>query len=167
MPDERPQPLFPLKHRGVFNLSRLLNGIKGWYGENEYEFHEPKHKYKVPSAAGAEYEIEFFGVKNFDKYARFKIKVEVKAYDVKDIEIVKEGEKMKMNEGSARVEVSGVLILDWQGKFEKNRFFKALRDFYHKFIIKKTIEDFYEDKFIMELIGMVNTVKKELGHEVL
>lgn len=154
-------PIIYVKHRGLFNHAALVKGIQQWFVENNYKFHAPKYKIK---ASEAEYEIE--SERDVTEYVRFKISTHIWARDIVDVEVVKDGEKKKMQEGYIQMDVTGELEYDYDTRFGGNKFMQWLQDFYHQYIIKETIADVWEDDLILKMNQLVAAVKKLLGTEV-
>ena len=78
-------------------------------------------------------------------YFQFKMKVKFDLKMLKTVEIVKNGKKIKTNDGEVKVDVKGILVRDYQSKFEKTASLKFLRSIYEKWVIPSQIEQF-EDK---------------------
>ena len=154
-------PVIYLKHRGLFNHSQLVKGIQQWLVDNNYKFHAPKYKLK---ASEAEYEIE--GERDVTEYVRFRIMLHIWARDITDVEIVKDGEKKKMQDGYIQMEITGTLEMDYNARFGGNKFMQWLQDFYHDYIIKQTIGDVWEDDLFLKLNQLTGAIKSILGTEV-
>ena len=162
----RSAPTMYVKYRGIFNLSEVLQAIREWYRADDYEFHLKKHKFKIPSPAGAEQEIDMHGEKKVTDYVRFHIDVFMRCWDLRDVELVKDGQKIKTNDGKIAIEISGKYELDWQKRFEGNKFLQALQDFYHDYIIKWKIKDYWEDMHLLKMEQLRRRIKEKIGHEV-
>ena len=61
--------------------------------------------------------------------------------NIREAEIVKEGVKIRTNEGSCKVSIKGIIVRDYQGKFETSAFNKFLRSIYEKWVITSRIEE--------------------------
>lgn len=165
MPDKfRGMPLTFVKHRGLFSYAEFINGIRNWFRENNYEFHEPKHQWKAPPE-GVEVEIRINGNRKVNEYVKYHINMFLKIYDMKDVEVVKDGQKVKMQDGKVTVEISGKLELDWQNRFGGNKFLQGLQDFLHQFIIKQDIGDHWEDDLLFKLMDLTRAIRTVLGQE--
>lgn len=165
MPDKfRDMPLTFVKHRGLFNYAELMNGLRNWFRDHGYKFHEPKHQWKVP-AEGIEVEIKIKGDRKVNEYVKYHIEIFLRVYDMKDVEVVKDGQKVKMQDGKVTVEITGKLELDWQNRFGGNKFLQGLQDFLHQFIIKQDIGDHWEDDLLYKLIALTKFIRITLGQE--
>ena len=72
--------------------------------------------------------------------------------------------KVKTNKGSVEVKLSGTLVRDYQGKFEKTYLSKFLRSIYEKWVIPSRVEE-YEDKLVGDCDEFLTQVKSYLDLE--
>jgi len=158
-------PKTSIKHRGLFSLSGLLQDVRKWFELNDYEFHEPKHKYKVPTPAGAEMEIIMRGERKINEYLKYYVHIYFHIWEIKDVEMIRQGIKTKANDAKVLVEVFGEYELDWQGRFGGNKFLQELQSFYHKYVIKRTIQDWWEDNLFFKINALTKTIKNSLAFE--
>ena len=89
--------------------------------------------------------VEWEGEKNLTDYFRFEIKVKFEISGLKNVEVAVGGAKIKTNDGSAKINVKGILVRDYKDKFEMSAFNKFLRSIYEKWVITSRIKE-YEDK---------------------
>ena len=155
-----------VKFRGIFNYSEFMQSIKNWFKDYDYEFQEPTHKWKVPSE-GVEAEIKMTGERKVNEYVKYHITVSIRIWDMKDVEVVKDGQKMKLQDGKVSVDVEGKLEFDWQNRFGGNKFLQHAQDFLHKFIIKQDIGDWWEDDLLIKTMDLTKTIRHKLGHEAI
>jgi len=161
-----------VKHRGFFSYSKLLQAIRMWYVEDDFEvLNIPKYKQKYPTPTGTEHEMVIKGEKNVTEYVKFHIEIEMRVYNLRDIEIIQDGQKTKLQDGQVMLYVTPILELDWQKRFKGPKpwkgFLEALDKFYRGYIIKYKIADYWEDMVILKGAQLVKTIKEALGQEVL
>jgi hypothetical protein len=154
-------PLMFLKHRGTFNLSELMKAIQEWFVDNGYKFHAPKYKMKADEA-----EYEIIAERDITEYVRFRILLHIWVREMREVELVQDGEKKKMNSGMINLDVGGEYELDYQKRFGGNKFFQWLQDFYHKYVIRQTISDVWEDDLFLKMVQLMGLIKNKLGIEV-
>ena len=82
-----------IKYVGVFNYDKLYRDMAGWFGKWGYELRENTHKHKVPLPSGSEQDIKWEGWRKVNEYVRFWIDVHLHVYDLKNVEVVKDGVK--------------------------------------------------------------------------
>lgn len=154
-----------IKHKGVFALSELLQAIRGKFNEFGYDFHEPKHIYGS-APEGAREEIDIYGEKKHSEYVKFRVDVKLKIFEMKAVEVVKGGQKLLMNSARMLLEITGKMQFDPTGRFKKGKLLTGLQDFYHRFIIKKSVENVWSRQLFTEVTGLARAVKDSLSHEV-
>lgn len=144
---------------GVFKLKDLLGLIRGFLADAGYDVIETKYKqkFKEGSEVEAEYECEL----KYNHYTKFKINVSVKIEDMKDVEV----EKVKAQQGRVQVTLTGEIELDYDERFEKNKFLEFLRGFYHKFILHETIENVYWDTVHSTMFRLQRAIRDQFQFE--
>lgn len=158
-------PLTYVKWRGLFNYSELLQAIKSWFKSYDYHFEEPTHKWKTGD--GYEAEIKFKGNRKVNEYVKYYLEVFLRTWDMKEVEVVKDGQKFKMYDGKVAIEISGKVEFDWQKRFGGNKFLQHLQDFFHKFIIRQDINEKWEDELLFKMMNLTKVIKEKLGHEAI
>lgn len=155
-------PVIYIKHKGNFDFNKLCQDIKAWFDENGYDFYAPKHKHKAE-----EEEVKFYGERKITGYIKFIINVDMRVWDFKTVEIIKDGEKVKTNYGRIALEVIPVYILDYENRFKGNKLLQAVQDFYHKYVIKRKLEDYWEDELFLQASNLIRVIKKDLEYEAM
>ncbi len=145
-----------VKYAGFFNFGEVISFIKKWLQEEYYVVLEQKHKYKPKKQ-----EVEFMGFRKLNEYVKYTIEVIVVADEVKEVEVVKEGKKLNMQEGKLLLTLNGTMDLDWQKRFKGQKFLTFIQDFYHKYIIKQKIEDVWMDPFEKKVMQLRDEVKEK------
>ncbi|MEM4263924.1 MAG: hypothetical protein QW666_03475 [Candidatus Woesearchaeota archaeon] len=153
-----------IKHKGFLDVSKLIQSIRGWFLDNRYDFHFPKHKYAGPAGA-AEQELEMYGERKMTEYVQFKISLLIRLYDLKDVEVVKNGEKIMSSTGRAAVEITPMMTLDYAKRFGGSVFMQTLQDIYHRYVIRTTIDDIWEDNIYMQVTDLAKLIKKQFQQE--
>ena len=109
-------------------------------------------------------EVEWLGDKKLTDYFKFEAKIDIKAENLKEIEINQGGAKVKTNQGSVEVSIKGILVRDYAGKFETTAFKKFLRGIYEKWVITSTIGE-YQGKISSASDTFLNQAKAYLDLE--
>jgi hypothetical protein len=134
-----------LKFTGIFKFSDFYKFCYDWLSEETgVDVAEEKYGEKLK---GSEKEIkaEWVGTKKLTDYFQSKIKVKFEIQSLKNVEIVMDGKKIKTNNGEVKMKVDGILVKDYQSKFEKTASMKFFRSIYEKWVISSRVEQF-EDK---------------------
>lgn len=161
----RRMPVAILKYRGIFDYDGLLRLIYDWMIHQDYEAHESKYKHKVPDPRGAEQEITLRGWRRVNGYVKFHIEVDIHAYDIKDVDIVKDGMKKSLVQGRIRLMFTGRVELDYTNRFSGSMLMQSLQDFYHKFVIRQEIQNYWEDELYYRIYKLHGKVKEFMDME--
>ncbi|MBI2564531.1 hypothetical protein HYV79_00885 [Candidatus Woesearchaeota archaeon] len=149
---------YKIKYRGYFDPNELIVFIRKWVLENHYSFSETKHK-----ASSSSISIEVEGSRKLNEYVKYKINISTDADDIKQIELIKEGKKIKTYEGKLIMTICGTMNLDWQKRFNKSQILQFLQDFFHKYIIKEKVEDEWISPLENNAISLRNDLRKLLN----
>lgn len=153
-------PANNIKHRGLFDFNLLLKEIFDWCNSYRYNFNEKKHKHKPK-----EREVELFMDKKVNEYVKYIIEVAIRVWDLKTVEVVKDGKTHKVNQGRIEVVVSGTLITDYSKSFGGSKFLQGLQKFMHNYVLKRTIEEEWESGLVFEVNKLIHRVHEALGME--
>ena len=154
-------PPLVYKHKGFLNIPELVKFVRGWLSSELYLFFETKHVHKSD-----EDEIEVYGKRKLNEYVQYTLYVEMKAEEISEVEIVKEGQKIKTQKGRIKVTVHGTMNLDWQKRFAGNKFLQYIQYFYHRYIIKEKIEDVWQDHLMLKAVTLKSKIQEKLESEV-
>ncbi len=136
-----------MKYTGIFSFKDFYKFCYDWLTEEtDLDISEDKYSEKLIGNA-KDIKITWTGVKKVTDYFKFEIKVEFEIIKLTEVEIEQGGAKVKTNQGEVKTKVSGTLIRDYDGKFEKDAFRKFLRSIYEKWVIKSRIDQFEEKLF--------------------
>ena len=128
-----------IQFEGIFDLKELYKHAHDWLAWRKFDIAENKYKEKI-KPTGKEIEAEWEITRDIDEYSQFKIKVKWQAFAITDIEVQREGGKVKMNKGEVNIYVSAALVLDRQDKWEETPFVKFMQSFFEKYLYKGTID---------------------------
>ncbi|MBD3310503.1 hypothetical protein GF351_04745 [Candidatus Woesearchaeota archaeon] len=135
-----------VKYNGIFDFDEMYHVLQNWIKDQGFWFEERTYKAKVPSAAGAEHDIIWDGWRKVTPYVKYWIYVKWKLWDLKELEVVKDGKKKKLYKSRVRLVIHGKVELDWTKRFGGSKFAQALAEFYNKFIVKKNLENVWWDE---------------------
>ena len=136
-----------IKYTGVFSFKDFYKFCHEWLTEETVlNLAEKKYQEKL-SGDSKEINIEWEGFRKLTDYFKFEMKVKFEIKQLKEVELVENGKKIKTNEGAIKIMVKGTLSRDYQGKFETGPGRKFMRGIYEKWIIPSRIDQM-EDKII-------------------
>jgi hypothetical protein len=156
-------PTVRMKYKGVFDLNTLLQNMQEWFPLQGYKFYEKQLKHKIPSPAGAEDEIEWYAIKNVTQYVRYQIDVFFHLWDLHDVQVVKDGQKQKLQWARMLIEIDGKVIYDWQNRFSSTPFNRFLQTLYHNFIIRGDMLFYYSDQLYYFTYKLQKVAKDNLA----
>jgi len=145
-----------IKHKGTFDFKEFYNFCYMWLVDKGYWVVEKEYTEKV-NPDGKLVEIEWDAQRKISDYFKFQLKVFWRILRMKDVEVQKEGVKLKMNQGNPEIKISAVLLKDYEHRWEGNAFLKFLRGAYDRYIIRGRIEDYEEriyedaDEFLAQM----------------
>jgi len=152
-----------VKQKGVFDFAELYNFTYNWFVDKDYFIVEKVYTEKA-QPDGKEVEIEWEAKRKISDYFRFVIKVNWRILGMKDVEVMKEGDKVKINKGYPEIKVKATLEKDYEHRWEGNALLKFLRGVYDRFVIRGRIES-YEEKIYQEADEFLAQTKAFLALE--
>src|SRR3989344_3633491 len=161
----RALPKVDIKFKGLCDYEGLWRLIRNWMVQQGYTFQERVRKHKVPNPSGAEDEFEWYGTRIVNTYVQFRIEMYAHTWDVQDVDIVREGKKVRMQQARIQLELKGSVILDYNSNFEKTKFLMAVRDFLNRYVWYKKITGGWEDELYYRIYKLHRNIKEYLGME--
>jgi len=157
-------PMMTIRHRGFFSQPDLLKVIQGWLMSDGWF---PNVIFKEKAATlGKDFYILINAGKKMSEYVKFDLEVLIKIYGLREVELIKDGKKIKTGEGHVQIELVPTIELDWQNRFNGNKFLQALHDLLRNHILKYKISDYWEDMMIMNMEDLARKIRDSLGQEV-
>ncbi|MBS3097527.1 hypothetical protein J4209_01885 [Candidatus Woesearchaeota archaeon] len=157
-------PTAYLRYTGIWDMQDLYESMAGWFRHRKYKLHEKVYKHKHPSPFGVERQYIWQAERKEEDYVQFVIDVYYHTYDAHDIEVVMpDGAKKTLTKGRLWMEFKGYVRYDWEGRWEDSRFYRSLRSFYNKYIIKKKLEGTWWDLvWYREIHKLYQMIKEKL-----
>ena len=150
-----------LGYKGLFDVTELYKLVDAYYRERGYTKHELRN-YEFVSAGGKHIEIVKEPYRKITDYAKYVVRCTLVLSEVKEVVIEKDGHKVKMNQGSADVQIDGFLELDYEHRWEKKPFFYFLRAIFDQFVFKVHTER-YEAGLVEECSELQGQIKAFLN----
>jgi len=140
-----------LEYEGLFNVTELYKMIDGYLRTKSYDRSEPKNVERV-RPEGKFIDIELFPWRKLTDYARSRIRIRIVMTDIKEVEVEKEGRKVKMNQGKVQFTFDGWLDTDYENKWESKPILYFLRGVVDKFIYKSYLD------------GYMDVIQQDINH---
>ena len=152
-----------LKYTGIWSFEKVYRFLWDWFNDAGYKITEKGYTEKI-KPNGKELEIKWIAKRKISDYFRFLIKANWLIIGMTEVEVQKEGAKVKMNKGYIEIKFSATLEKDYEHRWENNAFVKFLRGVYDRYIIKARI-DKYEDRLLEETDEVIAQTKSFLTIE--
>jgi len=153
-----------IKYEGIVSFKDFYRFCYDWLKEEtELVVAETKYAEKLKGDS-KDIDIEWIGTRKVTDYFKFQIKAVFRILGLKEVETTQGGAKIKTNQGSVEIKLTGTLIRDYDSKFEVTAHKKFLRSIYEKWVIPSRIEQF-EDKLISDCDEFLSQSKAYLDLE--
>lgn len=147
-----------VRYTGLFDFEALYGAIIDWCKNEGYIWEEETYKHKVPSPKGAELEWYWIAEKEVTDYVKFKINFFPHAWDITEVEVVKDGKRKKLTSGRIEIVILGEVAFDWQKKFKGSKFNQLLGKWY--FMMKRRDVEAFYDNIMYRLWNLQTIIKK-------
>jgi len=155
---------FYIYKSGVFDLELFYSTIRLWYSEHKFVPFERVYKDKAKDF-GIELTNEWDAFRKINGYIRYWVNIQIKGWNVADVEVVINGKKVKRTKARIRFRVFSELQTDWQERWTENQFMEKFRHFYENYILKKKIKTVYEPEIWRMTSDLHAKIKQALEME--
>ncbi|MBI2131040.1 hypothetical protein HYU10_04700 [Candidatus Woesearchaeota archaeon] len=155
-------PTLFIQFKGIWDMQDVYATIADFLRRQKFKLHEKMQRHRAPSPFGAERQYLFEAERDTEDYYKWIVEVNIETFDEHEVEVVtKEGVKKTMTKGRMWVRVSGRVETDYDKMWEKTAFLAQLRNFYNKYVIRKTWEGVLWDEMYYNIVQKLHTVIKE------
>jgi hypothetical protein len=124
-----------LSYEGLFSVADFYKMIDEFFEEKNYDKRELKNIERV-SPEGKYIEIELLPWKKVSDYAKNEIRVRMMMSNIKDVEVEKDGVKVKLNQGNLQIVFDAYLTTDYENRWESKPYFFFLRTIFDKYLYR-------------------------------
>lgn len=160
-------PVARIKFKGLFDYDRLMRDVRNWLIENSYEFNENSYKHKIPTPLGYEQEVTWTAWRKVTGYVKYHIHIFFHFYEMNDVEVIKNNQRVKMAQGRFFIELKSRVELDYSDFYGKNAFLVGLRDWIHRYLIFHKIHGGWEDELYYRVYKLHLVMKESIGMSTL
>ena len=167
MPLGEPTDILPamllVKYKGVFDYEGLYKMMHSWLINKRFLFHETKYKDKVATPFGNEVEIDWKAEKKISEFVKEWIIIKFHMWDYSEVEVIKDGKKIKMAKTRMEIRFFARLELDYNNKFTGSSFKEKLGRFYVDHVIYWDWNIRYANELEYSMYDLHTKVKKFLN----
>lgn len=149
-----------IDNSGVFDFKAVYGFSHGWLKDEGYGVVEEKYSEKV-SGNSRDITIKWGFSKQLSDYFKVDGEVEIEVKGMTDVEVEIDGERKRMNKGKISFDIKALLIMDPDGKWDDNGFYKFLREIYTKYVIPSRVEK-VKNSIKKDVMGLKEQIKAVL-----
>lgn len=146
-----------LTYEGLFSVNELYLVIDKWFRDKGYDKREMKNVENV-KPDGKYVELWIQPWKKITDYAKIEILIRMMMSEIKEVEVEKDGHKVRLNQGKVQFLFDGFLVTDYENKWEGKPTYVFIRTIFDKYIYKTYTSRF--DSQVAEDVKHLNTTIK-------
>jgi hypothetical protein len=104
-----------IKQKGIFDFKKFYNFAYDWLRDEGYKVIEKNYTEEI-TGDSKKIEIKWVAKKKISDYFQFVIQTDWLVLNLKNVEVQKEGKKVKMNSGEPELKIKGILVKDYENK---------------------------------------------------
>jgi hypothetical protein len=153
-----------IKHKGLYDFEGTYQMILAFLYDRQYFVQEDRYKDKKRNALGNEIRVVISAQRRINSYYRYVFKIDMWAWDAKEIDAVENGKKVKRMTGRILFKVSTGFDIDWTNKYTGSAFNEFLGSLVKK-MKKNEIKILNEDYQEYENYALQTQIKNYLKME--
>ncbi len=163
-------PYMEITYKEIFSMKFLYTVIHEWLMLNNYAdaMGEPMHQfievmYFERRLDVRELRIWWRAYKQpvAGSYYRYRLRIDYRIINMVNVEVVRNGRKMKVQDGEVTIEIHPTLELDYESRWEKHPILKWVEEIYRTRLIYKRIEE-HKRELYKEAYRLHGFIKKYL-----
>ncbi len=123
-----------LSYEGYFNYRELFRILDFWQRDKYYDKFE-KRSEEMVTGHGKQIDLEFLPWKKYTDYYKGIIKIEIIVQHLKEADVVVRGEKRRMQHGHIDIKLTGYLVVDYEGYWDRQPFLTFIRDIFDRYFM--------------------------------
>ncbi|MBI2112651.1 hypothetical protein HYT52_03905 [Candidatus Woesearchaeota archaeon] len=100
-----------ISYTGLFNAAELYNLISSWFFGKGWDWHEKVNMERITPDGKQIHQI-FWPWKSVSNFYKIIMHIRVNMIDVKDVEVEKDGKKIRVNQGEVHITIDGYVLAD-------------------------------------------------------
>jgi len=123
-------------YEGLFDLAELYRLIDSWFYEKGWDKYEHINQEQI-TPSGRQIRLILEPWKNITDYFKIIIKIKAHFIDIKDVEVEKEDQRIKINQGEIKIIFDGYVLSDRRGLWSSKPLWWFLSIIFNKYIFKE------------------------------
>ncbi|HLC72925.1 MAG TPA: hypothetical protein VJH37_05075 [Candidatus Nanoarchaeia archaeon] len=149
-----------IKQESVFNMTELYKSFFAWFANYGYDFAEDEYNEK-DNGKNKDLKIFWSAEKKVDAYIKWGISFDVLILGLENVEIERNGLKLKTNKCSIEIKITSYMIKDYDDKWSKG-FVAVFRKLYDKVVAHHRYVRM-EEELIRETNKLIDELKAFLN----
>jgi len=151
-----------IRYKGIFDINELYRIIHDWLISKGYQVHESKYKSIALQTGGKERTFDWNAHRKMTEFITIWIRLHFQFQDIMEVEVVKDGKKVKLQKGLVMVRIEHHLEFDFSERMGRTAVGVAIVAFMQKVMWKKKIDSLWEDKLRFKCYELMNVIKETL-----
>lgn len=151
-----------IRYKGIFDINELYRIINDWLVSKGYQVQEHKYKSIALQTGGKERTFDWNAHRKMTEFITIWIFLHFQFQDMMEVEVVKEGKKVKLHKGLIMIRVQHKLEFDFSERMGKTKWSAAIVEFMQKAMWRKKIDTLWEDKLRFKTYELMNVIKEAL-----
>ncbi len=146
-----------ISYEGLFDIKAFYKFLEKFIKDYGYQKNEVTNEQKTHKT-GKDIYLFLEPYRTISYYAKNFIQVKISIKNLKDVEIVKDNKKVKMNDAKVSIEINSYLKTDTEGRWEHKPLFVFFRGIMEKYVYKIYMNSF-EKKLEKDTRQLYNSIK--------
>lgn len=124
-----------ITYEGLFSVSDLYRLIDEYFAKLGYDKVEVKNV-EVVKPEGKFIEIRLDPYKTMTDYVRYVVSLKIICSEVKEVDVKRDGQSVRLNSGKVQIVINGYLLTDWEGRWQDKPIYYILRALMNKYFLQ-------------------------------
>lgn len=150
-----------MEYNGLFDCNELYRLIDVYLKEKGYDKYEARNIEQV-TQSGKHIELVLSPWKTVTDYTKIWMKITLLLTNIKEVEVAKDGVKVKLNQGNVHIVFDGYVETDKENKWEGTPLFVFFRTIVDKYIIKRYVAS-WDNEITEDIMHLHSNIKAFLN----
>lgn len=146
-----------VNYQGLFSVKDFYKFLDKFFKDYGYDKNEAVNEEKIHKE-GKDILLKLEPYRTVADYAKNYIQIKIGMTNIKEVEIVKDNKKVRMNDGTIKISIASYLKTDLEGRWEQKPLFVFLKTLIDKFVYKTYLKS-YEKALEKDTRDLYNSIK--------